>query len=159
MSAIRGLSAAAGAEPLWCWGEKRWTTLSVCLAALTQSAACVRVKMHASSVERGCMFSFYICGFASVLSPQNGVSHTFLQFTVFLSLSGTLHPHDRHPTRKGRNGWGPTQQGGFRIQAASPRCLPLELRAQPLENIITPTCVGLQNKHVGIRYDPVNTEL
>lgn len=111
---------------------------------------------HVSICVCGCMFFFspsahmlLLCSSARISSPQNFTNLTSkylsvcLELTVSLWVSGTLRPPGRRPMRKGRSGWGPIQQGGFRTQAASHHCLLLELPAPPLENTTTPTCVSL----------------
>ncbi len=55
MPAIRGPSVA---EPLWSWGEKRWTAVSVCLEALSQSSVCIYNCMCVDA----CMWASVWCG-------------------------------------------------------------------------------------------------
>lgn len=52
MPAIRRPSVA---EPLWSWGEKRWTAVSVCLVALSQSSVYIQYNWMCVF---GCMFFF-----------------------------------------------------------------------------------------------------
>lgn len=89
MPAIRGPSAA---EPLWSWGEKRWTAVSVCLAALSQSCVCINDCMCGyagmwTSVWCGCMFFYhlFLLWSSTLISlPLNFTTWTSKYLQIFL---------------------------------------------------------------------------
>lgn len=96
MPAIRRLSSA---EPLWSWGEKRWTAVSVCLAALTRSnvSAYVCRCMHGSiCVVRLHVSFFTICSAAFISSPS--AVHSLFVSWVYCVFGGFRYPPSSRQT-------------------------------------------------------------